>query len=82
MRLAGINTSETYRVKKDSEEYKRGIEAKEYVEWRLNENGKEMVIETEKRGKWMRWLVTVYLGDSAKTLNDKLVEEGMAERVE
>ena len=54
VRLAGIDTPEIYRVKKDSEEYKRGMEAKEYVEKRLRENGNAMVIETEKRGKWRR----------------------------
>ena len=81
VRLAGIDTPEIYRVKKDSEEYKKGIEAKEYVERRLNENENEMVIETEKRGKWRRWLATVHLSDSSKTLNDELVENGLAERV-
>ena len=81
VRLAGIDTPEIYRVKKDSEEYKKGMEAKEYVERRLNENENEMVIETEKRGKWRRWLATVYLKDPSKTLNDELVENGLAERV-
>ena len=81
VRLAGIDTPEIYRVKKDSEEYKKGMEAKEYVERRLNENENEMVIETEKRGKWRRWLATVHLSDSSKTLNDELVENGLAERV-
>ena len=32
VRLAGIDTPEIYRVKKDSEEYKKGQEVKEYVE--------------------------------------------------
>lgn len=81
MRLAGIDTPEIYRVKKDSEECRKGIGAKEYVERRLNENENEMVIETEKRGKWRRWLAKVYLKDSSKTLNDELVEKGQAERV-
>ena len=81
LRLEGLNTPEIYRVKKDSEEYKRGIKAKEYVEQRLNENGNEMVIETEKRGKWRRWIAAVHLRDSSKTLNDELIEKGLAERV-
>jgi micrococcal nuclease len=79
VRLAGINTPEIYRVSKDSEEYKKGMEAKEYVEKRLNENGNELIIETKKRGKWRRWLATIYLNDSSKTLNEELVEKGMAE---
>ncbi len=81
VRLTGIDTPEIYRVKKDSEDYKKGMEAKEYVERRLKENGNEMVIETEKRGKWRRWLAKVYLKDSSKTLNDELVENDLAERV-
>jgi hypothetical protein len=32
-------------------------------------------IETEKRGKWRRWLAKVYLKDSIKTLNEELVEK-------
>lgn len=39
LRLEGIDTPEIYRVPKDSEEYKKGMVAKEYVERRLNENG-------------------------------------------
>lgn len=78
VRLEGIDTPEIYRVKKDSEEYKRGMEAKEYVEKRLKDNGNELIIETKKRGKWRRWLATVYLNDSPKTLNEELVEQGLA----
>ena len=81
VRLAELNTPEIYRVPKDSEEYKKGMEAKEYVEKRLKENGNELIIETKKRGKWRRWLATIYLNDSSKTLNEELVENGMAEPV-
>jgi micrococcal nuclease len=69
VRLEGIDTPEIYRVPKDSEEYKKGMGATEYVERRLNENGNEMIIETEKRGKWRRWLAKIYLKDADKTLN-------------
>jgi micrococcal nuclease len=78
VRFEGIDTPEIYRVPKDSEEYKKGMEAKKYVERRLNENGNEMIIETEKRGKWRRWLAKVYLKDSMKTLNAELIEKGLA----
>jgi hypothetical protein len=37
-----------------------------------------MIIETEKRGKWRRWLAKIYLKDADKTLNDELVEKGLA----
>ena len=69
----------------DSEEYGRGMEAmeaKEYVERRLAENGNRMIIETRKMGKWRRWLAKVYLSDAGKTLNEELVEKGLARRLE
>lgn len=78
VRLAEIDTPEIYSVSKDSEEYKKGIEAKEYVKRRLKENDNKLIIETEKRGKWRRWLATVYLDDSSQTLNEELVELGLA----
>ncbi len=78
VRLAGIDTPEIHGVPKSSEEYKKGLEAKEFVERRLSENENEMVIETRKRGKWRRWIAKIYLEDSEKTLNDELVEQGLA----
>jgi len=67
----------------NSEEYRRGLEAKEYVERRLNENGNQMMmIETRKMGKWRRWLAKVYLPDAGRTLNEELIERGLARRAE
>jgi len=37
-----------------------------------------MIIETEERGKWRRWLAKIYLKDPEKTLNEKLIEKGLA----
>ena len=82
IRLEGMDTPEIYGVPQDSEEYRRGMEAKEYVERRLNENGNQMIIETRKMGKWRRWLAKVYLPDTRRTLNEELVEKGLARRVE
>lgn len=82
VRLEGIDTPEIYGVPQDSEEYRRGMEAKEYVERRLNENNNMMIIKTRKLGKWRRWLAKVYLLDSGKTLNEELIEKGLAKRVE
>ena len=79
IRLAGINTPETYTVKKDSEEYKKGVAARQYVEQRLAENNNTMLIETDKyTGKFGRYIGTIYLDDTSKTLNDELVEKGFA----
>ena len=70
IRLEGMDTPEIYGVSQDSEEYRRGMEAKEYVERRLNENGNQMIIETRKMGKWRRWLAKVYLPDTRRTLKE------------
>ena len=44
IRLEGMDTPEIYGVPQDSEEYRRGMEAKEYVERRLVENGNRICI--------------------------------------
>ena len=80
-RLFGIDTPETYGVKKDSEEYKAGLAAKS----RLAELivGKELWIDTHKdeTGKYGRWLATVWvvLDKEVTNINELLVEEGHAE---
>ena len=61
---------------------KMGGVAKEYVEGRLAGNGNQMIIETRKMGKWRRWLAKVYLPDTGRTLNEELIEKGLARRVE
>ncbi len=79
LRLAGINTPETYNVKKDSEEYQKGMFAKNYVEKRIAENNNLILIETEKvPEKYGRYVTKVWLEDVEKTLNDELVEKGLA----
>ena len=60
----------------------RGIEVKEYVERRLAENGNQMIIETRKMGKWRRWLAKAHLPDTGRTLNEELIERGLARRAE
>ncbi len=83
IRLQGINTPETYNVKKDSEEYAHGIVAKEFVVQRITSNNNEATVVTEKdTGKYGRYIATVWLADSSISLNDELVEKGLAQRVE
>lgn len=80
IRLAGINTPETYNVKKDSKEYAKGMAAKEFVDQRIANNKNEAIIETEKdTGKYGRYIATVWLADSTTSLNDELVEKEFAE---
>jgi micrococcal nuclease len=79
IRMAGINTPETYNVKKDSEEYKKGLAAKQFVEQRISENNFEVLIETEKEtGKYGRYIGTLWLADSEISLNEELVTKGFA----
>ncbi len=79
IRLAGINTPETYNVKKDSEEYHKGTAARLFVESRLAANNNEILLETDKlTGKYGRYIGTIYLSDSPLALNDELVEKGFA----
>lgn len=79
IRMSGINTPETYNVKKDSEEYQKGMASKMYMEQRLAANNYEIELETEKTTeKYGRYLGVVKLADSAVTLNDELVQKGLA----
>jgi len=79
IRLQGINTPETYNVKKDSEEYKLGTLAKDFVIERVQANNYEALIETEKdTGKYGRYIATVWLADNPISLNKELVDKGFA----
>jgi len=84
-RLAGINTPEIHGVKKESEEYARGMDAKLEVERLIL--GKEVIVKTEKdkKGKYGRYIAYIYTDldyDSVifydSSLNDHLVKEGFA----
>jgi len=75
IRMLGVDTAETYGVKKESDEYKRGMEHKQWVEQWFDE-ADELFIETEKdeKGKYGRWLARVY-DESGESLNAALQEE-------
>lgn len=79
IRLAGINTPETYNVKSNSEEYKKGMIAKQFVIQRITDNNNEVIVETNKdTGKYGRYIGTILLADNPTSLNDELVEKGFA----
>ena len=83
IRFARINTPETYNVKKESEEYRKGMLAKQFVVQRLTANKNEIQLETEKvPEKYGRYIGTIWLADSTTSLNDELVEKGFAQYVE
>jgi micrococcal nuclease len=82
IRMAGINTPETYNIKRDSEEFQKGQASKQYVEQRLAANNYEIKLETEKvQEKYGRYIGTIWLADSTVSLNDELVEKGLAKYV-
>lgn len=79
-RLEGIDTPEVYGVKKTSEEYKRGQKASTFAkEWVTGQEGRVLVRSARNRGKYGRWLATIYAADGeGKSLNVQLVESGNA----
>ncbi len=82
IRLTGIDTPEIFSVKKNSEEYKKGVEVKEFVEARLAANNNKVIVETEKvTEKYGRYVGTITFADNETTLNDELVDKGYAKRV-
>lgn len=80
VRLAGIDTSEIYGVKKGSEEYKKGMISKARVEELVL--GKDLIILTtkDKKGKYGRYVACVFV-DGAD-VGSTLVKEGLAKEVE
>ncbi|KAB1190573.1 hypothetical protein GJR96_16570 [Haloferax sp. MBLA0076] len=80
LRLGGIDTHETHGVPKDSEEYQKGMEEKQFVEtWFENVGPDEQewpfVIRTEKTGKFGRYIAEVERKADGGILNDDLVTE-------
>lgn len=80
VRLYGIDTPETFRRKKDSEEYKAGMVAKNRVKELIK--GKEITVKTikDKKGKYGRYLAIIYIDDV--NLNELLLSEGLAKETE
>lgn len=75
VRLKGINAAETKTL--NVEEKKKGIEAKLWLEKELSREG-EWIIETTKEDKYGRILGTLYLSGDATTVNEKMLNEGIA----
>lgn len=78
VRLIGVDTPETYGVKKESQEYQDGMKAKARVEELVL--GQEVTIKTQKdkTGKYGRYLAEIFYGDSGVSLGETLLIEGLA----
>jgi micrococcal nuclease len=78
VRLAGIDTPESRT--RDLDEKKLGLEAKHYLETKINE-AESVVIRTEKSnssGKFGRVLGWIHLDHNEKSVNQEMVEKGYA----
>jgi micrococcal nuclease len=79
IRLAGIDTPETRT--KDLIEKKWGLEAKEFLKMRLQENKGQIIIKTEKPDsteKFGRILGWLFLSESTISINEIMINEGYA----
>jgi len=72
LRLYGVDCPETRT--KDPVEKKLGLKAKAWTKEQVE--GKDVVIQSEKQGKFGRFLARVYLDDLC--INDELIKRGMA----
>ena len=75
VRLKGIDAAETRT--KDLKEKAEGLLAKEWLEKELSKPG-EWIIETTKDDKYGRILGTLYLVGEPVTVNERMVNDGIA----
>ncbi len=84
-RIAGVDTPEVFGVKKISEEYALGIEAKEFVEEWFSSHGNRVFIRTykmktraEERRSLARYIADVWSLDGTESLRDAIEAAGHA----
>jgi micrococcal nuclease len=75
IRLKDIDAPETRTLNLD--EKKKGFIAKEWLEKELSREG-EWIIETHKEDKYGRYLGTLYLIGDPVTVNERMLNEGIA----
>ena len=75
VRLKDIDAPETRTT--DAEEKSKGLAAKEWVKKELSREG-EWIIETTKEDKYGRILGTLYLVGDPVTINERMLNEGIA----
>ena len=83
IRLEGIDTPEIHTAKHNTEEYRKGIAAKLFVEERFKIQGKKFWIETsgQRKGKYGRFVVNVLM-PSGDYLDALLLKAGHAVKKE
>jgi len=81
IRLQEGDAPETWRQKKDSEEYKAGMATTNFVIERFAANDNEFMIRTTKEtGAYGRYLGEIFFKDSDESLNEELIRLGLAVR--
>lgn len=75
VRLKGVNAAETRTL--NAEEKAKGLSAKEWLVKELTKEG-EWIIETTKEDKYGRILGTLYLVGEPVTVNERMLNEGVA----
>lgn len=75
VRLKDVNAAETKTL--NLEEKKKGITARLWLEKELSRQG-EWIIETTKEDKYGRILGTLYLVGDPVTVNERMLNEGVA----
>ena len=76
VRLKDVNAAETRTL--NIEEKAKGLAAKEWLKKELSREG-EWVIETTKEDKYGRILGTLYFVGDSVTVNERMINEGIAE---
>lgn len=78
VRIKGIDAPETYGVSKESEEYAKGLAAKERLEDLIMYE--KLIVKTykDKKGKYGRYIVDLILEKNDKSVGAVLIEEGHA----
>lgn len=75
LRLAGVDTAEIHFVDQDTDEYRRGQTHRDFVvDWLPDDGDWPLLVETEKSGKYGRYLATVTRQADDAVLNDDLIE--------
>jgi len=85
IRLYGIDTPEIFGLRKESEEYQRGIEAKEFVSERVLNKRVWIKTHKDKTGKYGRYLADIFIQDENgkhASVGKLLLEEGLAKEYE
>ena len=74
LRLYGINTPE---IRGGTAETKKaGITARDWLREKVSD--KEVTVKSFGKGKYGRWLVELYLNEEETSLNQQLIDQGLA----